>query len=67
MTDYKINTDHTAAVDTQVYWRTIDADTPQGVKVQLINQKAGVATYGVVQRGGFFTHWAPMPRFRKPS
>jgi hypothetical protein len=59
---HKLNATGTVAVATHVYWQRIDADTPRGVKLQLLS-KYGVATYGELHwRDTFWTHWAPLPR-----
>lgn len=63
--DIRINDDRSAAVDHGYHWRLIDKDTPRGVKLQLINRAAGVAIYGrLTTDDDFFTHWAPMPKFK---
>lgn len=63
MTD---NKDSTVIVDRTYHWRPIDENTPRGRKLQLINVKAGAAVYGVLQTDNtFFTHWAPLPTFKK--
>lgn len=55
-----------ALVDDTYYWRCIDQNTPRGAKLQLINRAAGVATYGSLATDpGFWTHWAPLPRFEE--
>lgn len=52
----------TAVVDRRYHWRPIDASTPRGTKMQLINRDAGVACYGQLGTGvHFWTHWAPLP------
>lgn len=60
------NSDQTVAIDREYHWRPIDADTPRGVKLQLICKADGVATYShlpsVPQR---WTPWAPLPTFAK--
>ena len=62
------NTAGTVAIDKGYHWRPIDADTPLGVKLQLINRRYGVATYGAVfSHNSFWTHWAPLPSFEKES
>ena len=54
-----------AAIDHGYHWRRVDADTPIGVKMQLINRRYGVATYGMLTSDKqFFTHWAPLPTFK---
>jgi len=62
---HKLNTDKTALVATDHYWIPIDADTPLGVKLLLINQSAGVATLGQYFKTGHFTHYAALPKFKK--
>jgi hypothetical protein len=53
------------AVDRDYCWRPI-ATCPTGVKVQLVNRQSGIAVYGVYRKkDGFWTHWAPLPVFRK--
>ena len=67
MPQHDINTDNTVAVDREYYWRPI-AQCPLGVKVQLINRRYGVAAYGTYNgKDGFWTHWAPLPVFRKDN
>lgn len=59
-----LSTDRAAAVDRGYKWLPIDADTPRGVKLQLINRVAGVAQYGRLGTvETFYTHWAPLPTF----
>jgi hypothetical protein len=48
------------------FWRPIDAHTPLGVKMLVINRDAGVAQISTVQRGEkFYTHTAPLPKFKE--
>ena len=55
-----------AAIDRSYNWLPIDANTPRGVKLQLINKRYGVATYGqIFSDNCFWTHYAPLPTFRK--
>lgn len=59
------NRDQSVAIDREYHWQLIDNNTPRGVKLQLINESAGVAVYGrlgTVEE--FFTHWAPLPTFK---
>lgn len=64
MTD--VNTNNTVAIDRDYHWREIDTETPRGVKLQLINRAAGVALYATYNgTDKHFTHWAPLPTFRK--
>lgn len=57
--DYKVKED--VVVSSNQAWKLIDESSPQGVKVLLIDRKAGVATLGHIDEQ--FTHWAPLPRF----
>lgn len=61
------NTTKTVAIDQSYHWRPIDQDTPLGVKVQLISRgRSGVASYGILGSANtWFTHWAPLPTFKK--
>ena len=63
---HSLNTEKTVSVAEGYYWLPIDADTPRGVKVQLLT-KGGVAIYGHYTEAhvGAYTHWAPLPRQRK--
>ena len=59
---YKLNTDRSAAVCTDHYWQPVSADTPLGVKVLLLNERAGVATLGQYERDSYWTHWSALPK-----
>ena len=64
---YKLSKDGSVAVATDYYWQPIDADTPRGVKLQLLGQ-GGVAVYGMWDgKNKFWSHWAPLPKVRKSS
>ena len=60
---HTINSTHTAAVATDHYWIPIDANTPRGVKLQLLGQ-GGVAQYSNYHGDAFWSHWAPLPKRR---
>lgn len=63
----ELNTERTVAVDREYYWRPI-VTCPVGVKVQLINRRYGVATYGQhTGKNCWWTHWAPLPVFKKDN
>lgn len=63
--NHKLNTDRTVAVATDVFWQPINTDTPRGVKLQLISKSAGVAQFGLWDgKDPFWTHWAPLPKWR---
>jgi hypothetical protein len=61
----KLTADRSAAVDQAYFWLPVGDGTPRGCKVQLINQRLGVAVYGSYQPGSPWTHWAPLPKFKK--
>ena len=66
MTD--INSSATAAVDREYHWLPVDADTPRGVKLQLIRRQDGVAHCGqLFANNKHWTHWAPLPTFNKDT
>jgi len=69
MTTHHLNSSRTAVVSNQTHWQPIDADTPRGAKMLLINRhQSGVATIGALGTGiPWFTHWAPLPRFEEPN
>ena len=61
---HTINNAKTVAVSTEQHWSPIDADTPKGVKVQLINKDSNVCAYGTLRTNElFWTHWAPVPKW----
>ena len=63
---FKINADNTAAVSLEVFWIPIDANTPRGVNMLLISDKAGVLQKGMYDPAQkFFTHWFPNPKLPK--
>ena len=62
--DVRISSDRSTAVDHSYPWRPITEHTPRGVKLQLINRTAGVAIYGIYTNDSFWTHWAPLPKFK---
>lgn len=67
MTEFRPSTDSAAVVSDGFHWLPIDARTPRGCKLQLINRPAGVACYGVLgTEPHFWTHWAPLPTFAEP-
>ena len=64
---HDVDSSRSVAVDREYYWRPI-ASCPYGVKVQLINRMYGVAVYGQYRpKEKFWTHWAPLPVFRKEN
>ena len=65
MEEVKLTNDRAAAVDTTYHWREVGPTTPRGTKLQLIVEGLGVAVYGQWQPGSPWTHWAPLPTFKK--
>jgi hypothetical protein len=58
--DYKLNSDHSVAVDTRNEWQSMQ-HCPVGVKVQLLGS-GGVAVYGTWNgRDDFWQGWHPIP------
>ena len=60
---YKLNSDATVAVATEVYWIPVDKDTPRGVKLQLLGQ-GGVAVYSEYRGESFWVSWQSVPARR---
>lgn len=61
-----LNTNRSVAINRETKWIRIDANTPRGTKLQLINIAAGVAHYGQLHSADtFYTHWFPLPTFDK--
>lgn len=63
----KTTTDRTACVDTDIHW--IDATQhrpPSGAKVLCINQRHGIAVLSTWLPSHGFTHWHPLPTWKKP-
>jgi hypothetical protein len=62
----KTTTDKAAVVDTAYHWIPIaERQPPRGSKVQLIDDRLGVAVYGPYSPKSTHTHWAPLPTFKK--
>lgn len=59
----QLNRDRTVGVNQNVYWLPCGPNTPQGVKLQLINRKNGVAVYGIYYPQDGWTHWQGLPKF----
>lgn len=63
--NFKVNSEKTAAVATDVYWLPINKDTPRGVKVLLLTE-GGVATIGQYSpQATWIRGWFPMPKTEK--
>jgi hypothetical protein len=60
-----LNSARSAVVSDDIFWRRIDANTPRGAKMQLINRSAGIARISTLNRNDVFhTHWFPLPKFK---
>ena len=60
--------DRTTAIDREYHYRPIDANTPLGVKMLLISKAYGVAVISALGSSQtHFTHWAPLPTFKKDN
>ncbi len=65
---FRLTASKSAVVQDGYHWRPIDATTPRGAKLQLINKNAGVATYGTLATyPGYWTHWAPLPTWKRDA
>jgi hypothetical protein len=60
----KKTSDGAAVVDTGYHWIAVTEIAPPSGKLQLINERMGVAVYGNFVKGQGWTHWAPLPTFR---
>lgn len=63
---FKINKTREVAVSLEVHWKPVDVDTPNGVKMLVINRHLGVAQISIFRREDGWTHWHPLPRFKDP-
>jgi hypothetical protein len=67
MTEHKLTYDGAAAVDTGNHWRDAkEFPPPLSAKMLLIDKKLGVAVLGSWRAADGWTHWAPLPTFKKP-
>ena len=57
----KKTSDGAAVVNTELYWIPIAEVPPPSGKLQLINQRLGVAVYGNYMPG---QHWQGLPKFK---
>lgn len=67
MSDWKISSDGTTVVSNSHFWiRVSSVQPPEGKKVLVANEAAGVAAITTWPEGRrYWTHWAPFPRFVK--
>jgi hypothetical protein len=68
MTDHKLTHDRFAVVDVNNHWRDAkEFPPPNGPKMLLIDKRLGVAVLGSWRAAGGWTHWAPLPTFKRES
>lgn len=61
----KQTSDGKAAVDHQHFWIPItEQKPPSGPKLLLIDRNLGVAVIGSYTKGGSWTHWQGLPKFK---
>ena len=66
MTQYRINSDRSAAVSNEFHWiSAAEQKPPLGVKLLVINRQLGVAHIGPWADHYGYTHWQALPRFEK--
>lgn len=64
----RTTSDGSSLVDPLVHWIPIDKDTPQGVKMLLINEQRGVAVISSYHKDlDDFTHYAGLPKFNRKA
>lgn len=64
--NHKPSSDGCAIVCTDYHWLEINDDTPTNAMMLLINKPSGVLHKGTHNKlNNFFTHWAPLPTFKK--
>lgn len=60
----KLNHTGSVLVDKTYHWIPIDPkNPPRGSKLQLIDRRAGSATYGAWTPGSYWTHYQGLPTF----
>lgn len=65
---YKISSDGAAVVTSDTHWIPIDSNTPRGVKLLLVSNAYGVAHVTVCMANEkHYTHWHPLPTFKKET
>ena len=60
---YKLNKDQSAIVAPDVKWIPIDANTPTGARMLLIERRQNICYVRTHQRGDGFDYWHPLPTF----
>lgn len=62
---HKLTADGAAAVAPNIHWLPITKDTPVGTRMQLVDKSQGVAYIRTHFTDDGFTHWHPLPTFKK--
>lgn len=62
---HKLNRDQSAVVAEDQKWIPLGPFTPVGVRMLLIDEKQGIAYIRQHTKDDKFTHWSPIPTFRK--
>lgn len=62
---HKLTSDGAAVVAPDIKWLKIDANTPMGARMLLIEKAQGVAYIRSRMKGDGFDHWFPLPTFEK--
>lgn len=66
--NYKLSSDGCAIVSSYYNWLEINDDTPTNAMMLLINKPSGVLHKGTYNKlNNFFTHWSPLPTFKKDT
>lgn len=66
--DLKLTADRAAVVCHHHYWIPIsEQKPPSGPKLLLIDRNLGVAVIGSYSKGGSWTHWQGLPKFKGKS
>lgn len=61
----KKTSDGAAVVNTELHWIPVSEVPPPSGKLQLIDQRFGVAVYGNYSKSQGWTHWQALPTFKK--
>jgi len=65
---HKINSDGAAVVNYDLHWIPIDDKTQRGVKMMLISDQYGIGQISFYSpTDTYFTHWHPLPTFKKEN
>jgi hypothetical protein len=65
--NFKLTHNMKTAVGLDIFWQRIDLDTPKGVKMLVIDERAGVAHISILRKEDRWTHWHALPRFKETT